>query len=464
MQDHNRFPAPHATTHKRNGSDEILLDELGLPLDVTNLNASNTRHGLLLKLTDVTNQFLRADGQWAIPPSSGGGGADATAWHKTGDSFGADSILGTMDDYNLKFYTNGTEVARFRNSANLDGALLIGATVDTMYPDADIVYIKKNLGDQLLVTLQNTHNNVALPSGTGFIMVNADGTVTGGINLFNADWPSGGSDGVFPNETALLAFGGNCVVGTQTHQDLRFIVNNTEFAIIDESAADFIISGGNLKVPNGIISALNTGAQLTIGTAGSPSSGGAIKCGKTGLWGVALDDVGGISGVTVTSGTNRWAIVDIVSAASSGNANAGAWERLINADGRTLWFAVPESGIGTSYIAKANYATISTSGSCGLRCNVATSATSVWEVDVNNYMTFGFVRVGFFSATPVIQQALGIDFVNNVTSGGTSDTVSDYSSLTIYATDAAAIRGNIYQLARTLNQVTHGLRLLGLFS
>lgn len=76
MQDNNRIPKLHASTHKVNGSDQILLDELGVPTDVTLLNATALYHGLLPKLEDVTNKFLNARGQWSIPPtaSSGDGG------------------------------------------------------------------------------------------------------------------------------------------------------------------------------------------------------------------------------------------------------------------------------------------------------------------------------------------------------------------------------------------------------
>jgi hypothetical protein len=42
--------------------------------NVTTLNVSNTKHGLVPKATDNTAHFLRADGTWAAPPTSSGGG------------------------------------------------------------------------------------------------------------------------------------------------------------------------------------------------------------------------------------------------------------------------------------------------------------------------------------------------------------------------------------------------------
>src|SRR5207245_146742 len=73
-------------------------------------------------------------------------------------------------------------------------------------------------------------------------------------------------------------------------------------------------------------------------------------------------------------------------------------------------------------------------------------------------------KLGFYNATPVVQQTRGGTLTNNVTSGGTTDQIDDFTSLTIYATDAAAIRNDIYQLARAVRQHDVALRALGLAS
>ena len=86
------------------------------------------------------------------------------------------------------------------------------------------------------------------------------------------------------------------------------------------------------------------------------------------------------------------------------------------------------------------------------------SADSTKKFEVNN------TGVGFFAATPVAKQASAANLTNNVTAGGTDDTIADFSSLTVYATDAAAIRNDIYQLARKLKQVNDALRLYGLLT
>jgi len=57
----------HAVNHRSGGSDEILLDTLGTPTDVTTLNASTSRHGLLPKLSNVSTEYLNGVGGWANP-------------------------------------------------------------------------------------------------------------------------------------------------------------------------------------------------------------------------------------------------------------------------------------------------------------------------------------------------------------------------------------------------------------
>ena len=47
------------------------LDDFAAPDDNTDLNATNARHGLLLKLIDDTAKFLRSDGSWAAPAAGG---------------------------------------------------------------------------------------------------------------------------------------------------------------------------------------------------------------------------------------------------------------------------------------------------------------------------------------------------------------------------------------------------------
>ena len=93
---------------------------------------------------------------------------------------------------------------------------------------------------------------------------------------------------------------------------------------------------------------------------------------------------------------------------------------------------------------------------------------NVWDTAAREYLrgeaSGSAAAIGFLGAVASVRQTSGEDLTNNVTSGGTDGTIADYSSLTIYATDAAAIRNNIYQLARKLKQVNDALRLYGLLT
>lgn len=72
--------------------------------------------------------------------------------------------------------------------------------------------------------------------------------------------------------------------------------------------------------------------------------------------------------------------------------------------------------------------------------------------------------LGFFNIGPVAKQTGGENLTNNVTSGGTDGTIANYTDLVVYANDAAAIRNDIYQLARAVKQDHDALRAYGLLT
>lgn len=78
--------------------------------------------------------------------------------------------------------------------------------------------------------------------------------------------------------------------------------------------------------------------------------------------------------------------------------------------------------------------------------------------------TNGAAMIGFLGANAVVRQTSGANLTNNVTSGGTDNTIDNWTDLTTYATDAAAIRNAVYQLARKLKQVNDSLRTYGLLT
>lgn len=93
----------------------------------------------------------------------------------------------------------------------------------------------------------------------------------------------------------------------------------------------------------------------------------------------------------------------------------------------------------------------------GINLNFGSSIGTIIANGVNQ-------KFAFHGAIPVIRQTGGGALTNNVTVGGTTGTIADFTSLTIYATDAAAIRNDIYQLARMVGIINAALRTYGLLS
>lgn len=164
----------------------------------------------------------------------------------------------------------------------------------------------------------------------------------------------------------------------------------------------------NACIPQGMMPAVNTSLLCQILEAGGGGGGEfVLKTGDSMTGALSIDSVSG-SGLTIANSSNPDAKV-ILSSSS---------------------FTVFDEGGGGSFILRVDY-----SGA-----------------------------LGFFTTAPQGQQASGSNLTNNVTVGGVNDTIADFTNLTVYATDAAAIRNDIYQLARKLKQINDGLRAYGLFT
>ncbi len=71
-------------------------------------------------------------------------------------------------------------------------------------------------------------------------------------------------------------------------------------------------------------------------------------------------------------------------------------------------------------------------------------------------------QLGFFGVSDVARQTRGATLTNSVTVGGSNDVIADFADLTTYSNSAAAIRNNIYQLARAVRMHDVALRAYGL--
>lgn len=96
------------------------------------------------------------------------------------------------------------------------------------------------------------------------------------------------------------------------------------------------------------------------------------------------------------------------------------------------------------------------------RVSTISDASSSYEI-IRQEASGSAGMLSFFGSSAVVKQTSGANLTNNVTSGGTDDTIANYA-IVDYATDAATIRNDIYQLARKLKQINDGLRSFGLFT
>lgn len=95
----------------------------------------------------------------------------------------------------------------------------------------------------------------------------------------------------------------------------------------------------------------------------------------------------------------------------------------------------------------------------GLTSSGATTLGSTAGVTVKLGNSTG--ALGFFGSNGATKATQGA-ITNNVTVGGTTGTIANYTDLTVYANDAAAIRNDIYQLSLALSNTIAALRSYGI--
>jgi hypothetical protein len=145
-----------------------------------------------------------------------------------------------------------------------------------------------------------------------------------------------------------------------------------------------------------------------------------------------------------------------VRAATTAEATAGVLDYVYispataSAIGAGADFASP-GPIGSTTPNSGIFTTLASTGSSAIA-----SGTGVAARLGNSTGTLGFF--GSTGATQVTQAAL----TNSVTAGGTTGTIANYTDLSIYANDSAAIRNDIYQLSLALTNVVGALRSYGL--
>lgn len=95
--------------------------------------------------------------------------------------------------------------------------------------------------------------------------------------------------------------------------------------------------------------------------------------------------------------------------------------------------------------------------------NGTTSIDTVGNISIGSGTTVlnANGNIGFFASAATTQQSVAA-LTNNVTSGGTADTLDDFTDLNTYSVDAATIRNDIYQLGQKVEAIRAALANYGL--
>lgn len=269
---------------------------------------------------------------------------------------------------------------------------------------------------------------------------------------------------------------------------LRLTQDTTNVPAASDIAEFFFSSGGTRGLFLGTSMSVCTGAS-GFGTASAPTTDGGtllsagLKMRNSQLvsWAAGTDPAGvqdtglarnGAGQVAVTNGTaGQWGSL------FAGTRDAGT---TTITDGLTLGHnstGTPAAGFGSAIQINLHSSTTVDQNAVRLTAEwvVATHASRTARYKINVYDTASrevlrgeasgtAAMIGFLGANAAARQTSGADLTNNVTSGGTDDTIANFTDLTVYANDAATIRNDVYQLARKLKQVNDALRLYGLLT
>lgn len=260
-------------------------------------------------------------------------------------------------------------------------------------------------------------------------------------------------------------------------QSIRINAGNTAWeaytpssgSITNTAAANELMkSNGTNAVPSGLFSTV--AGNITLGTSQA-----------AGVRTIAADATSGSAGLTLSTRANGGiTLSDVTQITGDGTSSIINNTATTNAVIYPLSIygtstGTPATGIGTG-LKFFTETGVSNFEEGALIESVTTDVTSTSEdfdlvfktmvsgATATEHLRLGSNKIGFFAATSVIQQTSGANLTNNVTVGGVNDTIANYTDLVVYANDAAAIRNDIYQLARKLKQVNDALRNYGLLT
>ena len=194
-------------------------------------------------------------------------------------------------------------------------------------------------------------------------------------------------------------------------------------------------------------------------------------------------------GTTVTGANDTALLRNAAGVVEVNNGTSGQWGSLkagvrdagttTIVDGLTIGHqssGTPAAGLGSAVQLNINSSTTADQNAARLTAEwvVATHASRTARATLNVFDTASreclraeasgsAAMIGFLGAAAAVRQTGGENVTNNVTVGGTTGQIDDFTGA-VYATDAATIRNDLYQLARLVKQDHDMLRLQGLLT
>jgi hypothetical protein len=316
------------------------------------------------------------------------------------------------------------------------------ATLNTT--DRRVLFSDGTAADAALTSSGDTFLLTKQAAAPAVVIVAASSSSTAHRAVFKGVRARGSFGALFApnNNDQVLSFLASIYDGTTTQGTglIDFLVDGTVSASTAPCRIAFYTSATD---------AAGRTARMTIKSNGLVGVGSHTPTGHLHIAGAVTTSAWGTAGIGFN---NEAATFTDSSTASSGTAT--------NAVANSL--GQPTFAASNTSVTMTNAATLYIANSPAAGTNVTiTNAYALW-VDNGSARFDG--NVGFFSTAPAAQQTSGANLTNNVTAGGTNDTIANYTDLVTYSNDAAAIRNNIYQLARKLKQVNDALRVYGLLS
>jgi hypothetical protein len=321
-------------------------------------------------------------------------------------------------------------------------------TLSSSAPAAPVTIDGSALSSAIPLTIKNDKANSGVELwytgtvATGYDLMNASGTRLGAFAVAGAanDWITGSAA-----DDILIVCGSSKKIRLGADAGARDTIT-----ITPGTSTVFQGNGGALTITHttGDATILQGSGQLTVGTSSSTQPL-LLRSGGTDM--VTINNLS-----TQTSGTRKlFAFAPASIAPTSGTAVFS---------GVDLAYTINQTGGANGNVTGVKIAATETAvGGTHALLDVQVGGTSKFKVG-GTTTGAGVQGIGFFNTGPAAQQTSGANLTNSVTSGGTDDTIANFTDLTTYATDAATIRNDIYQLARKLKQINDGLRAFGLFT